>query len=214
LTAAQIESAAASQAQVDALQDGGFSNRTPLWYYILAEAAHPAFGNGQRLGPVGSTIVAEVLIGLARRSEDSILTDPAWSGPTLPSAVPGTFTLVDLLRLAGVLDGTIGVTCQYTVIAGDTLSAIAQRLYGDASLFQRIFDANQDQITDPNVIFPGQVLRIPAMDQHTVVAGDTLSAIAQQFYGDASLFPRIFEANKDQVTNPNVILPGQVLCIP
>lgn len=50
--------------------------------------------------------------------------------------------------------------------------------------------------------------------QYTVKAGDTLSAIAQQFYGDATLYPRIFEANTNQLTNPNLIFPGQVLRVP
>jgi nucleoid-associated protein YgaU len=50
---------------------------------------------------------------------------------------------------------------QYTVQDGDTLSAIAQQFYGDATLFPRIFAANPDQLTDPDLIFPGQVLRIP-----------------------------------------------------
>jgi nucleoid-associated protein YgaU len=50
--------------------------------------------------------------------------------------------------------------------------------------------------------------------QHTVQSGDTLSALAQQFYGNANLFPRLFEANRDQIANPNVIFPGQVLRIP
>lgn len=51
---------------------------------------------------------------------------------------------------------------QYTVVAGDTLSGIAQEKYGNSSLFPRIFDANRDVISDPNLIFVGQVLRIPA----------------------------------------------------
>jgi hypothetical protein len=72
---------------------------TPLWYYILAEAA--AKKKGQSLGPVGSTIVAEVLIGLIRRSDDSILRTKNWK-PTLPSAKKNTFTLTDLLKFAGV----------------------------------------------------------------------------------------------------------------
>lgn len=50
---------------------------------------------------------------------------------------------------------------QYTVVAGDTLSAIAQAKYGSAALYGRIFDANRDEISDPNLIFIGQVLRIP-----------------------------------------------------
>jgi nucleoid-associated protein YgaU len=50
---------------------------------------------------------------------------------------------------------------QYTVVGGDTLSGIAQKFYSDASLWPRIFEANRNQIQDPNHIFPGQVLRIP-----------------------------------------------------
>jgi nucleoid-associated protein YgaU len=50
--------------------------------------------------------------------------------------------------------------------------------------------------------------------EYTVVPGDTLSGIAQHFYGDGALFPRIFEANRDQINNPDLISPGQVLRIP
>jgi nucleoid-associated protein YgaU len=49
----------------------------------------------------------------------------------------------------------------YTVVKGDTLSAIAQRFYGKASLWKRIHQANNDQIPNPDLIRPGQVLRIP-----------------------------------------------------
>jgi hypothetical protein len=99
LTAAQLKAAAASTTQANVLQSTGFLTRTPLWYYLLAEAKHHG---GQRLGPVGSTIVAEVLIGLVRRSDDSILRTPGWT-PTLPAATPGRFELADLLRFAKVL---------------------------------------------------------------------------------------------------------------
>lgn len=49
----------------------------------------------------------------------------------------------------------------YTVKSGDSLSKIAKEYYGDANAFGRIFDANRDQLTDPNLIRPGQVLKIP-----------------------------------------------------
>jgi LysM repeat protein len=49
----------------------------------------------------------------------------------------------------------------YTVRAGDTLSKIAKELLGNANAFQAIFDANRDQLSDPNKIQPGQVLKIP-----------------------------------------------------
>jgi nucleoid-associated protein YgaU len=50
---------------------------------------------------------------------------------------------------------------QYTVVSGDTLSAIAQHFYGSAAQVPRLFEANRDRISDPNLIFPGQVLRVP-----------------------------------------------------
>jgi len=52
-------------------------------------------------------------------------------------------------------------TQTYTVQSGDTLSKIAQKYYGDSSLYTKIFEANRDQLKDPNRIFPGQKLRIP-----------------------------------------------------
>jgi hypothetical protein len=73
--------------------------RTPLWFYILAEAAF--YSRGYHLGPVGSTIVAEVLIGILRNSTHSILAEPDWR-PTL-GPTPGKFDITDLLKLAGVL---------------------------------------------------------------------------------------------------------------
>jgi LysM repeat protein len=54
----------------------------------------------------------------------------------------------------------------------------------------------------------------PAARTYTVKAGDTLSKIAKQYYGDASQYMKIFEANRDQLSDPNLIKPGQVLTIP
>ena len=50
----------------------------------------------------------------------------------------------------------------YTVAAGDSLSKIAKKVYGDAKKWQKIFEANKDQIKNPDLIHPGQVLKIPA----------------------------------------------------
>jgi len=54
----------------------------------------------------------------------------------------------------------------------------------------------------------------PEAQFHTVVRGDTLSAIAKKFYGNANKYPVIFEANKPMLSNPDKIYPGQVLRIP
>ena len=51
----------------------------------------------------------------------------------------------------------------YTVEKGDSLSKIAQKVYGKASLWKKIYEANQDHIKDPDLIYPGQVLRLPAL---------------------------------------------------
>ena len=58
---------------------------------------------------------------------------------------------------AGV--GTSGKT--YTVQSGDTLSGIAKKHLGDGNAYMKIFEANRDQLSDPDKIKPGQVLRIP-----------------------------------------------------
>ena len=56
---------------------------------------------------------------------------------------------------------TSDVERTYTVVAGDTLSKIAKREYGDASKWQRIYEANKDTIKNPDLIYPGQTFKIP-----------------------------------------------------
>lgn len=52
-------------------------------------------------------------------------------------------------------------TRTYTVVKGDSLSKIAKQLYGDAKKWHQIHEANQDIIKNPDLIYPGQVLKIP-----------------------------------------------------
>ena len=73
---------------------------------------------------------------------------PPPATPRTPSVEPGS--------------GTSGSEQSYTVMAGDSLSKIAKRFYGDANKWPRIHDANRDQIKNPDLIHPGQKLRIPA----------------------------------------------------
>jgi nucleoid-associated protein YgaU len=54
-----------------------------------------------------------------------------------------------------------GEQTTYTVKAGDTLSKIAKQFLGDANAYMAIFNANRDQLSDPDKIKPGQVLKIP-----------------------------------------------------
>jgi heme peroxidase len=87
----------------------GLHEHTPLWYYILKEAEQR--GGGEKLGPVGATIVAEVFIGLVHGDQRSFLwmKGKNWK-PTLPSSAPGDFTMADLLRFVGDISPIDGIS--------------------------------------------------------------------------------------------------------
>ncbi|MEP7273360.1 MAG: LysM peptidoglycan-binding domain-containing protein, partial [Acidobacteriota bacterium] len=60
-----------------------------------------------------------------------------------------------------VADFSVQSGLTYAVVSGDTLSKIAKRFYGDANAYQKIFQANTDQLTDPDKIKVGQTLKLP-----------------------------------------------------
>lgn len=115
------------------------------------------------------------------------------------------------------LDGTPAPTPQpapkppsrtYTVKSGDTLSGIAACHGTTWQELQRI-----NNIADPNLIHPGQVITLtgsaPAARTYTVRKGDTLSAIAQRH---GTTWQELARTN--QLANPDLIRPGQVLRLP
>src|ERR687898_1299475 len=214
LSAAQLEAAAASERQASVLKASGFLERTPLWYYLLAESKHHG---GQRLGPVASTLVAEVLVGLVRRSADSILATPGWA-PSLPSAKPGIFELADLLRFAKVVGGGAAPKT-YKVKSGDSLSSIAKAKLGDVTRWPELFVLNRAKIRHRDRLTIGQVLTLPDAPMqpkpllYKVKRGDTLSGIAKAKLGDANRWPEIHQLNRDVVLNPNDISPVMELVI-
>ena len=77
---------------------------------------------------------------------------------TAPAAPKADFSNVQ----SGVSSTAPAATQTYTVAKGDTLSKIAKHFYGNANRWHEIFDANRDQISNPDLIRPGQVLKIPA----------------------------------------------------
>jgi hypothetical protein len=74
----------------------GMHLKSPLWYYILKEAK--VVHDGKRLGPVGSTIIAETFLGLVHGDRKSFLWLQSNWKPVLPSATPGHFTMADMVR--------------------------------------------------------------------------------------------------------------------
>ncbi|CAN5175887.1 hypothetical protein BH11ACT1_BH11ACT1_27700 [soil metagenome] len=119
----------------------------------------------------------------------------------------------------------------YTVQPGDSLSAIARDQLGDADRWPELVDLNPVVADNPDLIYAGTVLLLPAAvapavsvtttHTYTVRPGDTLSSIASREIGDADRYPEIFEASTNtvqpdgrRVTDPDVIDVGQVLTIP
>jgi nucleoid-associated protein YgaU len=84
----------------------------------------------------------------ANRIWDAIKTVPDWRQDII----------ADIQATGG---STTAAARTYTVKAGDTLSKIAKETLGDARAYTKIFEANRDQLSDPDKIKPGQVLRLP-----------------------------------------------------
>ena len=74
------------------------------------------------------------------------------------SSAPADFSDVT----AGSSSTAPAATTSYTVKSGDSLSHIAKHIYGDASKWHQIYDANRDKIKNPDLIQPGWVLKIPS----------------------------------------------------
>jgi|SRR5215207_1073217 len=85
---------------------------------------------------------------------NAIKTIPTWKNDVI----------ADIQVTGGGAVGTAGSSGgrTYTVKAGDTLSAIAKEHLGSAGAYTKIFEANRDQLSDPDKIKPGQVLKIPS----------------------------------------------------
>ncbi len=110
---------------------------------------------------------------------------------------------------------------RYEVQRGDYLWKIAKNpdIYGDPYAWIRIYTANRDQIKNPDLIYPNQVFRIPRMagpNEYWVQRGDYLYKIAglPNVYGNPFQWQRLYEANKDVISDPNLIYPHMILVVP
>ena len=135
---------------------------------------------------------------------------------TAPSAAPSTYTIRD----------------------GDDLTSIATRLYGHPGAAEAIWLANRDRLTDPAVLPIGLSLRIPptwvppAARQRGLAGagapiepasrparvrvgpGESLESLAERFYGDRAMAGRLWEANRDQLRSPALLVAGMDLRLP
>lgn len=105
----------------------------------------------------------------------------------------------------------------YTVHRGDTLMRIAFEHYGDLYKWKAIYEANRDQIKDPNLILPGTVLHLENAnrkiasrtgEKYLVKQGDTLGTISSEVYGTPRKWKEIWQHNRSWIPNPNKIFAG------
>ena len=93
--------------------------------------------------------------------QDVIFIDPSEFGDKPPPGPPAPATPPGAERAAARAAEAEAASQFYTVKKGDTLSGISKQVYGKASLYNRIFEANQPLLSHPDKIYPGQTLRIP-----------------------------------------------------
>ncbi|HZV02796.1 MAG TPA: GH25 family lysozyme [Planctomycetota bacterium] len=234
----------------DGVSNGTLASRVGAWIdHVRAKTgrkvlvyASPGFWNGHGLGGYAGADMVVAHWGVASpQIPHGFSTWTFWqyadntTVPGISGRVDGDYfhgTLADLQAYAGGSPAPAPTSggsnpSTYTVQRGDTLSGIAARF----GVSLAALEAANPQITNPNLIYPGQVLNLPgggksatpppsspppsspppaANKTYTVQKGDTLSGIAARF--GVSL--NALEAANPQITNPNLIYPGQVITIP
>jgi len=131
-------------------------------------------------------------------------------------------------------EAEVSLPIVHKIVKGENLWGIAERYFNSG--YNWVDIAKENNLRSPDVIFEGQELKIPNVefkertiaelprtgidettisgDQYTVKEGDSLSKIAQRAYDDLYEWPEIWSVNRDKISNPNLIFPGQELKIP
>ena len=220
---AEIEALKAQLAQLE--RDNADLNAQILTAVSATDAQVKAFG--KNLDSIAAQL--EGLLALApevliqRRGEVNDLAAQAGElKESKISALPEMAAkLADIDKMIAQLKARVAqpVTIDYTVAKGDNLWNISkmERIYADPYMWPRLYRANKEQIQDPDLIYPDQTLAVPfgvAENQHLVTRGDFLFKIAAEVYNDGGKWHKIYEANKQQIVEPHLIFPAQVLELP
>ena len=143
-----------------------------------------------------------------------------------PAKKPAAKTAVEPSRkpAARAVGGVASATAayRYVVKPGDSLWSIAGQKLGNPTLWQALYAANRTVIARPRMIYPGQVLLIPAVTTpagrqrgtHVVKRGESLWEIAEAVYGNPLRWKDLYQANRGIIKRPSLIHPGQTLTLP
>ncbi|MGK7250503.1 peptidoglycan-binding protein LysM [Acinetobacter oleivorans] len=148
--------------------------------------------------------------GIGKKNTAPAEPQPAPATPAEPSAQEVANKLLGLIKSLGL--GVEGLSVTYN---GATDAAIIKGQVKSQADKEKIIliVGNIDhvaQVDDQMTVATPE----PESKFYTVKSGDNLSKIAKEFYGDANQYPKIFEANKPMLKDPDEIFPGQVLRIP
>jgi len=219
--------AAALQEELDGLN----SEIASTWDQIYAKCGSDKAGNEAYVGELNQlkndvnailSLSAEDIYGRSNELDDLQARLDAFKENDL-SVISANEQLIN--QIQSLIDqarekGKSAVPPSYTVRMGDYLWKIASMpdIYGDAYAWMRIYSSNADQIKDPDLIYPEQVFSIPRVvgpNEHLVQRGENLSMIAgySNVYGSSFQWNKLYEANKNAISDPNVIYPHQVIKI-
>jgi nucleoid-associated protein YgaU len=138
---------------------------------------------------------------------------------------------------ASAVGAATTLPASHVVRDGDDLTGIASRLYGHPGAAEAIWSANRDRLADPNLLPIGVELRLPPSwtppatragqpaaaavieparrpAKVRVAPGESLETLAVRYYGDRAVAGRLWEANRDHLRNPALIVPGMELRLP
>lgn len=175
---------------------------------------------------------APLAVSTPARDGAAMLAGGPMSGGGVIHTVSAELSAAPMSPAPAVASGT------YTIRDGDDLTSIATRLYGHPGAAEAIWSANRDRLNDPAVLPIGLSLRIPptwvppAARQRglsgggapieparrparvRVAPGESLESLAERFYGDRSMAARLWEANRDQLRSPALLVAGMELRLP
>lgn len=147
--------------------------------------------------------------GEAKAAQEAVKAAPSPENVAALSAAAGK-AIADYVNVQGLKVDGLDISFEATTSVVTVAGAVADQATKEKVLLCCGNVAGVASVNDLLVVNTPE----PESQWHTVVSGDNLSKIAKAYYGNANLYPKIFEANRPMLSHPDKIYPGQLLRIP